>query len=62
MKKYPIAFRLTKAAQELIDQLAEYLGISKTAIVEMSIRELARKEELYHASPESTQDTAESNA
>ena len=61
MKKYPIAFRLTEIAQELVDRLAEHLGMSKTAIVETAIRELARKEGLYHAGSQVAQDTIESN-
>ena len=61
MKKYPIAFRLTEKAQELIDLLAERLGMSKTAVVESSLRELARKEGLYRVDTEIAQDTAKSN-
>lgn len=47
MKKYPMSYRLTKTAQVLIDKLADRLGISKTGVIEVAVRELARREKLY---------------
>ena len=45
--KQPVSLRLTPEAQRLADELAERLGVSRTAIVEMALRgwvpqELAR--------------------
>ena len=62
MKKYPYSFRLTEIAQQLIDHLSDRLGISKTGVVETSIRELARREGLYHASSESAQDSTKNKS
>lgn len=43
MKKYPMSFRLTKQAQELLKQMAHILGISQVAVLELAIREKGKK-------------------
>ena len=43
MKKYPISFRLTEQAQILLKRMAEKLGVSQVAIIELAIREKAQK-------------------
>jgi len=62
MKKYPFSFRLTDRAQQLIDSLAYHLGVSKTAVIELAVRELARQEGLYHANDKGTQNTTKPNS
>jgi hypothetical protein len=42
--KNPSSFRLSPEALELIGKLAEHLGISKTSVVEMAVRQLSRRE------------------
>jgi len=42
-EKYPCSFRLTERAQQLIERLSAHLGIPKTGVVEVAIRELARR-------------------
>jgi hypothetical protein len=42
--KPPTSYRLSEKARGLIDRLAGALGLSRTAIVEMAIRQLARRE------------------
>jgi len=44
MNKPATSFRITEAAQILLEKLAEKLGIAKTAVVELAVRELAKKE------------------
>lgn len=43
MKKYPMSFRLTEQAQELLKQMSDILGISQVAVLELAIREKAEK-------------------
>ena len=43
-KKNPTAIRFTPKARELLEGLAEHLGVTKTAVMEMAIRKLAQKE------------------
>lgn len=44
MNKAPTSFRLSADALDLLDQLSEKCGISKTAVIEILIRERAKKE------------------
>lgn len=39
----PTSFRLSKEALDLADRMASSLGVSKTAIVEMALREKAER-------------------
>jgi hypothetical protein len=48
--KNPTSYRLSEEALALIDRLAEALGISRTSVVEMAVRQLARRE-LGEAAP-----------
>ncbi len=41
--KRPTSVRLSDEAQRIRDELAEHLGVNKTAVLEMAIRELAKK-------------------
>ena len=41
--KRATSFRLTDAARALLDKLAETLGISQTACLELAIRETAKR-------------------
>lgn len=45
-KKLPTSFRLSGEALSLLDALSKHLGVSQTAVVEMLIRERARKEQV----------------
>lgn len=45
-KKKAIGIRFTPRAKELVEQLAEHLGVTKTAVIEMAIREKAKREGL----------------
>jgi predicted transcriptional regulator len=38
------SFRLSEDAQGLLQQLSEQLGVSKTAVLELAVRRLARDE------------------
>jgi hypothetical protein len=38
------SYRLSEEAQELVGRLSEWLGVSRTGILEMAIRKLAREE------------------
>lgn len=40
----PVSVRLTDDAQHLLSDLATSLGVSKSAVIEMAIREKARRE------------------
>ena len=42
--KYPTSLRLSPEAKRLLVALAERLGISQTAVVEIAIREKAERE------------------
>jgi len=44
LPKAPAAFRLTDDAQQMLADLARRLGISKTAAIELAIREQAQKQ------------------
>ena len=39
----PTSFRLSEAAVNLIAKLAESLGLKRSAVIELAVRELARK-------------------
>ena len=39
-ERFATSFRLTRAAQDLIDRIATKLGVGKTAVVELAVREL----------------------
>jgi len=43
MDRSPTSFRLSTVALRIILLLAESLGLSRTAVVEMAVRELAKK-------------------
>jgi len=43
-KKNPTTIRFTPRARELLVKLAESLGVSRTSVIEMAIREKAKKE------------------
>jgi hypothetical protein len=47
----PSSYRLSDEALDLIDKLAGILGVSKTSVLEMAIRQLARREMNYEAQP-----------
>jgi hypothetical protein len=42
--KTPSSYRFSDQARALIDRLAEHLGVSKTDVIEMAVRLLARRE------------------
>jgi predicted transcriptional regulator len=44
MKTRPTSIRLSEEGRRIIDALAQYFGISKTAVVEMALRDLHRKQ------------------
>jgi len=44
MTKKKTSIRLSDTAQKFLQQLAERLGISQSAVIEQAIRTLARKE------------------
>jgi predicted DNA-binding protein len=48
-KKLPTSFRLSAEALELLEWLAKHLGVSQAAVLEMLIREKARKEKAPEA-------------
>jgi hypothetical protein len=56
--KNPTSFRLSEEALGLIGRLAETLGISRTSVVEMAVRQLARRElgDAAHAQSRSRND------
>jgi predicted transcriptional regulator len=43
-EKKPITMRLSAEARRLLDRLATEFGVSQTAIVELAIREKAKRE------------------
>jgi len=43
MDRNPTSYRLSTTALRLICRLAETLGLSQTAVVEMAVRELAKR-------------------
>ncbi len=42
--KRPTSFRLSDEARELLTRLEAHYGLTKTAVVEMAVRELARQD------------------
>jgi hypothetical protein len=40
----PTSFRLTEEASQMIEELKAHLGVKRTAVVEMAVRQLYRKE------------------
>jgi predicted transcriptional regulator len=46
MKNQPTSIRLSDDAKRLITELSRKLGISQTAIIELAIREKAKREGL----------------
>jgi hypothetical protein len=48
--KTPSSYRFSDRARELIDRLADHLGVSKTDVIEMAVRLLARRE--FEGAPE----------
>lgn len=43
-KKHPTSMRLTATAEKLIAKLSEKLGVSKSAVLELAIRNLAQQQ------------------
>ena len=43
-KKKPIGVRFTPVGVELVEKMAESLGVTKTSVIEMAIREKAKRE------------------
>jgi len=43
-KKKAIGVRFTLVAKELVEKLAVHLGVTKTAVIEMAIREKAKRD------------------
>lgn len=46
MPKKPTNIRLTQDAKNLLTLLAQKLGLSRTGVIELAIRELAKKEKI----------------
>ena len=46
MDRNPTSFRLSTVALRLICLLAQSLGLSQTAVVEMAVRELAQRKKI----------------
>ncbi len=46
MKAQPTSIRLSDDAKRLIALLAQQLGVSQTAVIELAIRALAKREKL----------------
>jgi hypothetical protein len=46
MERKPTSFRLSTTAMRLIVLLAESLGLSQTAVIEMAVRELAKRNKI----------------
>lgn len=44
IRRVPLSVRLTDEGHRLLDDLSESLGVSKSAVIEMAIREKARRE------------------
>jgi hypothetical protein len=42
--KYATSFKLSPRAHEILAQLSEQKGISKTSVIEIALRELAARE------------------
>lgn len=46
MNRKPTSFRLSTTALDLILILAESLGLSQTAVIEMAVRDLAKRNKI----------------
>jgi hypothetical protein len=46
MKRKPTSLRMTEEGKRLLELLAEKLGISQAAVLELAIRDMAKKEEV----------------
>jgi hypothetical protein len=46
MERKPTSFRLSTVALRLISLLGESLGLSQTAVIEMAVRELAKRNKI----------------
>jgi antitoxin component of RelBE/YafQ-DinJ toxin-antitoxin module len=46
VSRNPVSIRLSEDALSLIQQLVESLGVTRTAVVEMSVRALAREHKI----------------
>jgi predicted transcriptional regulator len=46
MKKTPTSIRMSDEGKRLLEALAEKLGISQAAVLELAIREMAKREEV----------------
>jgi PIN domain nuclease of toxin-antitoxin system len=44
--KTPTSFRLSEEARALIERISATLGISQAAVIEMAVRQLAKKEKI----------------
>jgi hypothetical protein len=42
-KKISVCVRFTPIARELVEKLSEMLGVTRTAVIEMAIREKAKR-------------------
>jgi len=45
-KKYATSLRLTSEAKQLLQALAKKLGISQSAVIEIAIRDKAKREQV----------------
>lgn len=55
-KKNPLTVNLTDEGRRLLDVLSEALGVSMTAIIEISVRRMAKAEGLETPGPSATVD------
>lgn len=46
MDRKPTSYRLTTVAVDLISILAKGLGVSQTAVIEMAVRDLAKRNQI----------------
>ena len=44
-ERFATSFRLTRAALDMIEKISASLGIGKTAVVELAVREMAQRRE-----------------
>jgi len=56
--RHPVSFRLTTLANQLLTEMANDKGISKAAMIEIIIREAAKREGLNVDRPEDEDDDA----
>jgi len=45
-KKRTTTIRFTSQAKELVEKMADVLGVTKTSVIEMAIREKAKREKI----------------